>query len=467
MTSSPSPAILAAMAELAPIFGDRLTTSAAIRDQHGAAESWLPAQPPDAVLMLSTTDEVSQTLAICHRHGAPVIPFGAGSSMEGQVLAPQGGISMDLSGMNRILDISAEDMDARVECGVTRQRLNEELRAAGLFFPVDLGAHATLGGMASTRASGTTTVRYGSMRDLVLGLTVVLPDGQVIRTGGRARKSASGYDLTRLFIGAEGTLGIITELTLRLAGQPAAAQTVLCSFADLGCATGCVVAALHHGLGLNRIELADALQMQAINAYCGTDLPAQPTLWVELTGSAPAVAHDMAQLVDLARDAGATRIEPAATADAAARLWRLRHSALYATRAMRPGIRGLSTDVCVPLSRLPDCIAAISAEIAAAGLLAPLVGHVGDGNFHLVLMFDPGDAAETATAARINARLVELALSMGGTATGEHGVGLGKKAYMAAEHGPALDLMRRLKQAVDPAGIMNPGKIFDLKQPHA
>lgn len=463
MTRFPSPAVPAAMAELTPIFGDRLTTAVAIRDQHGAGESWLPAAPPDAVLMRSGTTEVSQAPAICNRHRPPVIPFRAGSSIEGQVLAPDGGISLDVSRMDRILEISAEDMHARVECGVTRQRLNEELRALGLFFPVDLGAHATLGGIASTRASGTTTVRYGSMRELVLGLTVVLPDGQVIQTGGRARKSSSGYDLTRLLIGAEGTLGIITKLTLRLAGQPAAAQTVLCSFADLPEATGCVVAALHHGLGLNRIELADALQMQAINAYCGTDLPAQPTLWIELTGSEPAVAHDMTQLLELAKDAGATRIEPAATTEDASRLWRLRHSALYATRALRLGITGLSTNVCVPVSRLPDC----SAEIAASGLLAPLVGHVGDGNFHLVLMFDPTDPAETAAASRINARLVELALSMGGTATGEHGVGLGKKADMAAEHGAALDLMRRLKQAVDPAGIMNSGKIFDMREPDA
>ena len=463
MNDLPPPSVAAAIAALAPLFGDRLLTSAAVREQHGAAESWLPAAPPDAVLMLTSTDEVSRALAICHRHGAPVIPFGAGSSIEGQVLAPHGGISLDLSGLDRVLDINPEDMDCRVECGVTRQRLNEELRATGLFFPVDLGAHATLGGMASTRASGTTTVRYGSMRELVLGLTVVLPDGQVIRTGGRARKSASGYDLTHLFVGAEGTLGIITELTLRLFGQPAAAQTMLCSFADLDSATGCVVAALQHGLGLNRIELADGLQMQAINAYCGTDLPVGPTLWVELTGSPPAVAHDVAQFGDLAQEFGALRVEPAATPDDAARLWRLRHSALYATRALRPGITGLSTDVCVPLSRLPECIAAIKAEIAATDLIAPLSGHVGDGNFHLVLLFDPADPDETAVAKTINARLIELALSMGGTATGEHGVGLGKKAYMAAEHGPALDLMRRLKRAVDPTGIMNPGKIFDME----
>lgn len=458
----PSPAANAAIAALAPHFGQRLLTSAAARDQHGATESWLPAAPPDAVVMAQSVEEIARVLAVCNAHGVPVIPFGAGSSIEGQVLAQQGGISLDVSGMDRILSVHAGDMDCTVQCGVTRQRLNEELRSTGLFFPVDLGAHATLGGMASTRASGTTTVRYGSMRELVLGLTVVLPDGQVIRTGGRARKSAAGYDLTHLFVGAEGTLGVIAELMLRLFGTPEAAQSLLCSFPDLDTATACVVAAQQMGLGLNRIELADDLQMGAINAWCAAGLPESPTLWVELTGSAPAVAHDMALFQDLARDAGAVRVEPAATADDAARLWRIRHEALYATRALRPGIKGLSTDVCVPVSRLPDCIRAIKAEIAPTGLMAPLMGHVGDGNFHLVLLFDPADAKETATARAINAKLVELALSMGGTSTGEHGVGLGKKAYMDAEHGPALDLMRRLKRAVDPRGIMNPGKIFDL-----
>lgn len=455
-------AVQAALAELAPIFGARLLTKASARAHYGAAESWLPAAPPDAALVLHDTAEVAQALAICHRHGAPVIPFGAGSSIEGQVLAPQGGITLDLSAMDKVLAIHPEDMDCTVQCGVTRQRLNEDLRSAGLFFPVDLGAHATLGGMASTRASGTTTVRYGSMRELVLGLTVVLPDGQVIRTGGRARKSSSGYDLTHLFVGAEGTLGIITEVTLRLFGIPAATQTLLCSFADLDAATGCVVEALQFGLGVTRIELADGLQMRAINAYRATDLPETPTLWVEITGSDPAVAHDIEVFRELATGAGATRVDLAATPEAAAQLWRIRHDALYATRALRPGVTGLSTDVCVPLSRLPECIAQITAEIAQTGLVAPLVGHVGDGNFHLVLLFDRDDPDELALGKRISARLVEIALAMEGTATGEHGVGLGKKDYMAAEHGPALDLMRRLKQAVDPQNIMNPGKIFDL-----
>ena len=466
MTAGPdrSGAVQAALAELAPVFGARLLTQPSALAQYGAAESWLPAAPPDAALVLRDTAEVSQALAICHRHGAPVIPFGAGSSIEGQVLAPQGGITLDLSGMDKVLAIHPEDMDCTVQCGVTRQRLNEDLRNAGLFFPVDLGAHATLGGMASTRASGTTTVRYGSMRELVLGLTVVLPDGQVIRTGGRARKSSSGYDLTHLFVGAEGTLGIITEVTLRLFGIPAATRTLLCHFADLDAATGCVVEALQFGLGLNRIELADGLQMRAINAYRATDLPETPTLWIEITGSDPAVAHDTEVFRELAHSSGATRIDLAQTAEDAAQVWRIRHDALYATRALRPGVTGLSTDVCVPLSRLPECIAQIKAEIAQTGLVAPLVGHVGDGNFHLVLLFDRDDPAELALGKRISARLVEIALALEGTATGEHGVGLGKKGYMAAEHGPALDLMRRLKQAIDPQDIMNPGKIFDLQR---
>lgn len=458
-TASRAPEVIAA---LRPTIGDRLLTGRAAREQHGSAESWLPAALPDAVVMVQSSDEVARVLATCNAHRVPVIPFGAGSSLEGQIIAIDGGISLDLSGMNRILAVNAADMDCRVECGVTRQRLNDELRATGLFFPVDLGAHATLGGMAATRASGTTTVRYGSMRDLVMGLTVVLPDGRIVRTGSRARKSASGYDLTRLFVGSEGTLGVITDLTLRLHGQPALRQSLMASFPDLESAADTVVAALQIGLGMNRIELADALQMTAINRYAKTDLPETPTLWVELVGSEISVPHDLSLFEKLAQDSGAVRIQRADTAEAANRLWRIRHDALYAARALRPGIKGISTDVCVPVSSLPDCIGRIQRVIAATGLKAPLIGHVGDGNFHLVLLFDPADAGETAAARRINETLVELALSMGGTATGEHGVGLGKKAYMAAEHGPALDLMRAIKRAVDPANIMNPGKIFDL-----
>ena len=462
MKGCQTPASAAAISDLVALFGNRVLLSASALDHYRAAESWIPAAPPDAVVRLASTAEVSQALAICHRHGAAVIPFGAGSSMEGQVIASAGAITFDLSMMDRILAVNAEDMDCVVECGVTRQRLNEDLRGTGLFFPVDLGAHATLGGMASTRASGTMTVRHGSMRELVMGLTVVQPDGQVIRTGGRARKSAAGYDLTHLFVGAEGTLGIITELILRLAGIPAETRTMLASFPTLEQATACVVAALQLGLGMQRIELADDLQMRAINAFRNSALPEVPTLWIELAGSEPAVAHDLSLLTELVRDNGACRFELAQSLDDAARLWRFRHDALYAARALRQGIKGLSTDVCVPISRLAECIASIKADITETDLLAPLVGHVGDGNFHLVLLFDPDDPRETAIARHISQRLVEMALSMGGTSTGEHGIGLGKKSYMAAEHGPALDLMKRLKLAVDPKGIMNPGKLLDM-----
>lgn len=454
--------LTALLAALAPHFNDRLHTSKAVREQHGTGESYLPPALPDAVVMVRSTQEVSDVLAACSKHAVPVIPFGAGSSIEGQIHAPMGGLSLDMSSMTEISSVNADDMDCTVQCGVTRQQLNEDLRATGLFFPVDLGAHATLGGMAATRASGTTTMRYGSMRELVLGLTVVLPDGEIIKTGGRARKSAAGYDLTHLFVGSEGTLGVITELTLRLFGQPEVAQSAMCSFDTLGSATGMVLMALQCGLALNRIELADGLQMRAINAYSKTDFAEKPTLWLELTGSDAAVHSDMGMLEGLAEDVSATAFMRADTPEDAAKLWRVRHDALYASRVLRPGIKGISTDVCVPISRLADCISGIQAVIAETSILAPLVGHVGDGNFHLVLLFDPRDPIETSEAKRINRSLVQIAIEMGGTCTGEHGVGLGKKAYMEAEHESALGLTHRLKRAVDPDNIMNPGKIFDL-----
>lgn len=441
-------------------FADRLVTSDAVREHHGSGESHLPPAWPDAVVMVNSTQEVSDVLIACTKHGVPVIPFGAGSSIEGQIHAPLGGICIDLSAMAQIVSVQDEDMDCTVQCGVTRQALNEHLRATGLFFPVDLGAHATLGGMAATRASGTTTVRYGSMRDLVLGMTVVMPDGEIIKTGGRARKSSAGYDLTRLMIGSEGTLGIITELTLRLFGIPETSQTAMCSFNTIEDATQTVVIALQCGLALNRIELADALQMQAINSYSKTSLPERPTLWIELTGSAATVENDIVVLEGLAETA--LRFEHAQTAEAAAKLWRIRHDALYASRALRPGIKGISTDVCVPISKLPACISAILGVVATTDIQAPLVGHVGDGNFHLVLLYDPENEVEAKQAYHINSSLIEMAIEMGGTSTGEHGVGLGKKAYLPNEHGPALGVMRRIKRALDPDNIMNPGKIFDL-----
>ncbi|SNR75533.1 FAD-binding oxidoreductase [Puniceibacterium sediminis] len=450
-----------ALVALTARFGAQIETGSALRDQHGAGDSWHAAAPPDAVLFATTTADVSDALAICHEHGFPVVAFGHGSSIEGQTQAVHGGLSIDLTAMTAILRVSPEDMDATVECGVTRQQLNEHLRDTGLFLPIDVGAHATLGGLASTRASGTMTVRHGTMRALVMGLTVVLPDGEVIHTGGRARKSSSGYDLSALFVGAEGTLGIITELTLRLTGIPEAARAGMYSFARISDATQTVVEALQCGLSLNRIELLDALQMRAINAYNKTDHPETATLMIDMTGSAAQVAADQDTFGQLAAENGAT-LAPCHTTEEYNALWALRHSALYAARALRPGCKSLSTDVCVPVSELPGIIDAIQSEIAAAGVVAPLHGHVGDGNFHLVMLFDPEVPEEQTRVKQLNARLVAMALECGGTATGEHGVGLGKKAFMEAEHGGALNLMRRLKQAVDPKGILNPGKIFDL-----
>ncbi|NDV99691.1 FAD-binding protein [Yangia sp. PrR002] len=411
--------------------------------------------------MAQSTEEVAQAVKICAAHGCPIVPFGAGSCIEGQVNATQGGLCIDLSSMDKVLRVSPEDMDCSVQAGLTRQRLNEDLRATGLFLPIDIGAHATLGGMASTRASGTMTVRHGTMADLVMGLTVVLPDGQIVRTGGRARKSSSGYDLTHLFIGAEGTLGIITELTLRLTGIPEASKAGLYSFASIEAATQTVVEALQFGLCLNRIELMDTLQVKAINAYNKVSLPEQPTLLVDLAGSQGQVEADRDTFDALAGENGA-EVHPVDTPEQYAKAWALRHSALYAARGLRPGCSSLSTDVCVPVSELPRILTEIEAVLQDEGIVAPMHGHVGDGNFHLVMLFDPESAEEKARVQKVHGQLVARAIELGGTATGEHGVGLGKKSYMEAEHGAALALMKTLKRAVDPANLMNPGKIFDL-----
>lgn len=452
----------AAIAHLRDRFADNLSLAQAVRDAHSHGESWHDPASPDAVFFADDTDQISEVLAVCHRYGAPVIPFGAGSSAEAQVQAHQGGISLDTTRMSAVLAVRPDDMDCTVQCGVTRQQLNEELRATGLFFPVDLGAQATLGGMAATRASGTTTVRYGSMRELVTSMTVVLPNGEIVSTGGRARKSSSGYDLTRLMIGSEGTLGVITELTLRLFGLPDTAQAVMCSFDSVEAAAQMVVEALQTGLVPNRIELADALQMKAINLYSKTDWPEKPTLFFDLTGSQPVVAHDLALLENLAENHSVLSFDRSENSDSYNAIWRIRHSAYFAARALRPGSKGISTDVCVPISRLPECIREIGRVIEEQRVTAPLIGHVGDGNFHLVLLFDPDDPEEFARARHVNQTLVRMAIEMEGTATGEHGVGLGKKAYLEEEHGSALNMMRTIKRAIDPKNIMNPGKIFDL-----
>ena len=452
----------AAFKEIGELFPSQFTQSDAILEHHSHGESWHPAAAPGGVFFAESTEQVSQVVALCNRHSVPIIPFGIGSCIEGQVQAIHGGLTIDLSKMNEIVAIHASDMDCVVQAGVTRQQLNEELRASGLFFPIDIGAHATMGGLASTRASGTTTVRYGTMRDLVLSMTVVLPDGEIIRTGQRARKSSAGYDLARLFIGSEGTLCIITELTVRLFGIPEEAQAGMCSFETIEGATKMVVEALQLGLCLNRIELADSLQMYAINRYSKTDLPEKPTLFLDLTGSVANVSHDLAILEELATDNGAISFEKAENKDAYNALWKIRHDALWASRALKPGAKGISTDVCVPISQLPQCISSIQDVVAESGLLAPLVGHVGDGNFHLVLLFDPDSEEEFKIAESVNAKLVHMAVEMGGTCTGEHGVGIGKKAYLDMELGGAVGVMRSIKRAIDPKNIMNPGKIFDL-----
>jgi len=445
--------------ELREIVGDRLTTSAAVREQHGRDESYHPAAPPEAVVFAETTEEVAAVVAACARHGAPVIPFGTGTSLEGHVSAVEGGVCIDLNSMDRILAVNAEDMDVTVETGVTRKRLNAELRDTGLFFPVDPGADASLGGMTATRASGTNAVRYGTMRENVLALTVVLADGRVIRTSRRARKSAAGYDLTRLFVGSEGTLGVITEVTLRLHPIPEAISAAVVSFPALGAAVDSVITTIQSAVPIARIELLDEVQMDAVNRYSDLDYPLQPTLFLEFHGTTEGVREQAETVEAICADHGGGDFRWALLQEDRDRLWNARHVAAYAAAALRPGSKLWATDVCVPISRLTECIVETRADIDASGLIAPIVGHVGDGNFHLVLLVDPSNDAEIADAHALNDRLVARALAMDGTCTGEHGVGLGKMKFMAAEHGDGVDVMRAVKQALDPQGIMNPGKI--------
>ena len=450
----------AVAAELRESFGDRFQQGRAIRDQHAATTTWIAPEPPDAVVFARSTEEVAAVVRLCGREGIPVIPFGAGPSLEGQVNAPLGGISLDLSQMNRILTVHAEDMDAVVQPGVTRSKINTHLRDTGLFFPLDPGADASLGGMAATRASGTTAVRYGTMRDAVLALEAVMPDGTVVRSGTRARKSAAGYDLTRLMIGAEGTLGVITELTLRLQPVPEAITALSCSFPGVRVACEAVIASLACAVPLARIELMDLATVRAVNAHSGIGLAETPLLITEFHGSAAAVAEAEATFRALAEGCGGHDFRAASTTEERSRLWKARHDVYWAVAALRPGTRGISTDVCVPVSRLADCISAAEAKVAEVGLVAPIAGHVGDGNFHHLILVDPNDAAECARAADYIGWLNDLALSMEGTCTGEHGIGQGKRKYLGRETGPALAHMAAIKAALDPKGIMNPGKIL-------
>jgi D-lactate dehydrogenase (cytochrome) len=446
--------------ELRSLLGERLSTARAVREHHGKDASYHAMEMPDAVAFAENTDEVAAIVKLCARHKRPVIAFGTGTSLEGQVQAARGGICIDLSGMNRILEVNEADLDCRVQAGVTRKALNTHLRDTGLFFPIDPGADASLGGMAATSASGTNAVRYGTMRQNVMGLTVVLADGRVIRTGGRARKSSAGYDLTRLFVGSEGTLGVITEVQLRLYGIPESIAAAVCSFDTLAGAVDTVILTIQSGIPVARIELLDELQVKAINAYAKLDYPVKPTLFFEFHGT-EAGAREQAELVgEIVRDYGGTGFRWATRQEDRSKLWQARHDAYFANLAMRPGAKGWATDVCVPISRLAECILETRNDIDASGVLAPIVGHVGDGNFHLTFLIDPDDPDEMARAEGVNERMVLRALAMGGTCTGEHGVGTGKMRFLPSEHGEALAVMRQLKAALDPDNIMNPGKIF-------
>jgi D-lactate dehydrogenase (cytochrome) len=449
------------LGELRDLLGDRCTTNATQIEHHSHSESWHPAGNPDVVVFPLTTDEVSAIVKAAARHGAPVVAFGAGSSLEGHVNALAGGVSVDLSRMNRVLRLSADDLDATVEAGITHRQFNKALANTGLAFWVDPGADATLGGMAATRASGTTAVRYGTMRETVLGLTVVLPNGDIIRTGGRARKSAAGYDLTRLFIGSEGTLGIITELTVRLHGLPEAVSAAVCGFASMEGAVQTVITTIQLGIPVARIELLDETQIDAVNRYSQLSYPLKPTLLFEFHGtSQAAVAEHATSVQEIASEHGGSDFQWATTTEDRARLWQARHNTLFAALALRPGCKPWVTDVCVPISQLAQCILETRRDVQEAKLVAPLVGHVGDGNFHLNIILDADSPAEVAAVKAFNQRLVHRALALGGTCTGEHGIGMGKIDYLEAEHGDAVGVMKAIKRALDPDNRMNPGKMF-------
>lgn len=459
--SRPSKATLdAALSELAALLGNRLVTSEAVRAQHGNITTWSVDGIPDGVIFPQSAEDVQGAMRICGRHGVPVIPFGAGSSLEGHLNAPLGGISFDMRDMNRIIAVHAEDADCVVEPGVTRSLLNEHLRDQGLFFPIDPGADAHLGGMAATRASGTTAVRYGTMKDAVLAMKVVLPSGEVLTTSRRARKSSAGYDLTRLFVGSEGTLGIITELTLRLWPIPESIAGGVCSFPTIEAACGAAILAIQSGIPLARVELVDEKQIAICNAYSKLTLPERPTLFLEFHGSESAVREQSERFGEIVADFGGSDFEWSAKAEDRTRLWKARHDMFWADKAYRPSSQVVVTDVCVPISRLAECVIETQKDIKDSRLIAPLFGHVGDGNFHTVVSVMMDDADEVARAEAFVSRLAERALSMEGTCTGEHGIGDGKKKYLVDELGaPAVDLLATIKKAIDPLNIMNPGKI--------
>ena len=452
---------IAIVDDLRRLLGDRLSTAGSVREHHSHGESWHQPGVPDAVAFPETTEEVSAIVAACARARVPIVPFGMGSSLEGHVNAVRGGISIDLTRMTRVVRLSAEDLDVTVEAGLTHRKLNDHLKNTGLMFPIDPGADATIGGMTATRASGTTAVRYGTMRENVLGLTVVLADGRVIRTGGRARKSSSGYDLTRLFVGSEGTLGVITEVTLRLYGRPEAVAAAVCPFKTMAGAANTVITTIQLGIPVARIEIIDEAQLVLLNKYSKTDYPIAPTLFFEFHGISQQAVDEHARTVqDIATEQGSIEFRWASTPEERATLWQARHNILYAITASRPAAKPWTTDVCVPISRLAECILETQDDLRQSRIVAPLVGHAGDGNFHLVFMVDRDDAHEMEAVTAANGRLIERALRLGGTCSGEHGVGLGKQQYLAQEHGESLDVMRTIKAALDPHDLMNPGKLI-------
>ena len=441
-------------------FGERLQTGQAIREQHAHTTTYIAPQLADAVLFAESGEDVRIAVAACAEHRVPIIPFGTGTSLEGHVNAPHGGISIDVSRMNRVLEINRDDLDCTVEPGVTREQLNAELRATGLFFPIDPGANASIGGMTATRASGTNAVRYGTMRENVLAVRAVTADGREIRTAQRARKSSAGYDMTRLFVGSEGPLGVLTALPRRLQGIPEAISGGVCPFPTVEAACNAVIATIQMGIPVARIELLDTLQMKACNAWGGLSYPESPALFVEFHGSQSGVAEQAATFGEIAADCGGGEFLFATEAEQRTKLWKARHEAYWAALQLRPGAKGISTDVCVPISRLAECVRETQEDIARSGLIAPIVGHAGDGNFHVLVLLDDKNPAEIEGAEAFVSRLNARALAMEGTCTGEHGIGQGKRPYLAMELGETVGLMRAVKHALDPMNIMNPGKIF-------
>ena len=444
-------------------FGERYSTAAAILERHGKDEAYHAGVPPEAVVFATSTEDVVEVVNLCRAHKAPLIPFGTGTSLEGHINAIRGGISLDLSLMTEVLEVNEEDLDCRVQAGVTRKALNEHLRATGLMFPIDPGADASLGGMTATRASGTNAVRYGTMKDNVLGLTVVMANGDVVRTGGRAPKSSAGYDLTRLMIGSEGTLGVITEIQLKLYGQPEAVSAAVCLFPDIDAAAKTAIMVKQMGIPVARMELVDGASIRAINEADQLGMVEKPHIFFEFHGTEAWVAEQAERTQEIAAELGGEDFEWSTRPEDRTRLWNARHNMFYSVQRMRPGSVGWPTDVCVPISRLADCINQTLEDLSQTNLLAPLVGHVGDGNFHLQYLIDPNNEDELSEARWVNGRMIERAIEMGGTCTGEHGVGHGKIKYLEAEHGaPSLAVMASIKRALDPENIMNPGKILSI-----